>query len=205
MEETYVYLFVSRNKDNVGVKNFKQRKKVFILKGEGLYTNKLEKEWNNFVSEGQVGELSRFYVSVNPRDMEKVKRQLTHKLIEDEVNLFKIQSLVCALANRDENKSGRDWLLDIDKNCSEEQMYDIIEEINQKLYKYYEEKLGMKWDDSIPKCVCKRHIKTPNGWHVVTCRFNKKVLELSDYKDVLEIKDDGMFFVDSKRKEKNTH
>ena len=174
---------------------------MFILKGEGLYTNKLEKGWKQFVSDGQVGELSRFYVSVNPRDMEKVKRQLTHKLIEDEVNLLKIESFVCALANRDENKCGRDWLLDIDKNCSEKEMYDIIEEINQKLYKYYEENLGMKWDDSVPKCVCKRHTKTPNGWHVVTSRFNKKILEMSDHRGVLGLIDDGMFFVDSKRKE----
>ena len=202
MEEAYVYLFVSRNKDNAEVKNFKPRKRAFILKEEELNTSKLEKKWKQFVADGKVGELSRFYVSVNPRDMEKVKRQLTHRLIEDEINLFKIERTVCALANKDENKRGRDWLLDIDKNCSEEEMYDIIKEINQRLRKYCEENLGMKWDDSVPKCVCKRHTKTLNGWHVVTSRFNKKILEMSDHRDVLELIDDGMFFVTSERKEK---
>lgn len=59
--------FVSRNKDNKDVKDFKQRK-ISFLTDKSL--DELKGKFDAFVARGVKGELSRFYISVNERNNE---------------------------------------------------------------------------------------------------------------------------------------
>ena len=59
-----VVLFVSRNKDNKHLETFKERKVSFVTT-EGF--EEIKSQFQVFVNDGQVGEFSRMYVSINPR------------------------------------------------------------------------------------------------------------------------------------------
>ena len=67
----YVVLFVSRNKDNVGVENFEQRRMSFITHKE-IDDSRLIRDFENFVSNGVPGETCRMYYSINARDTKKI-------------------------------------------------------------------------------------------------------------------------------------
>ena len=57
----YVVFFVSRNKDNKDVPDFKERKMSFVVNDNYEYY-KLMRKFYDFVNKGLVGELSRFYI-----------------------------------------------------------------------------------------------------------------------------------------------
>ena len=57
-----VVLFISRNKDNSHVEGFKERKKAFVARFDGMIIpDWLEEEFNEFVKRGQPSEFSRMY------------------------------------------------------------------------------------------------------------------------------------------------
>ena len=66
--ELHNVLFVSRNKDNVDVENFKERRKAFV---STRTPEQLKADFDFFKNQGQPGETSRFYYSVNARDEKK--------------------------------------------------------------------------------------------------------------------------------------
>lgn len=81
MTDFKAVLMVSRNKDNKDVKGFKQRRRALLMTIEDLANLTHLALFKNFVEEGQKGELSRLYVSVNRRDVEKAKNKLIIHLL----------------------------------------------------------------------------------------------------------------------------
>lgn len=57
----FVVFFVSRNKDNKDIPNFKERKVSFVV-NDNYDQGKLIDKFNDFVNKGLVGELSRLYI-----------------------------------------------------------------------------------------------------------------------------------------------
>lgn len=106
-----VVLFVSRNKDNKLLVGFKERKKNFLTTKE---PEELQKEFNAFVNDGLVGEVSRFYISVNSRDNEKIQQSLQHYLLDNNVDMSKIDSKIASIAAKQENALEHKWLFDCD-------------------------------------------------------------------------------------------
>ena len=139
----YVGLFISRHKDNTNVENFKPRKKTFFTEDPFLNAS----DFMNFVFAGLPGEMSRFYVSVSPRNMEKTQKQLIHRLIDDPVDLSALNAIATSIAMRAENELEKKWLFDFD--CSEAFALNcFLEELEEK---------GLAHDE----------IRTPNGYSVI--------------------------------------
>lgn len=115
---SYVVTFVSRNKDNVGVKDFRPRVKNMLVDPR---TNEIDSLFTDFVNKGVKGEFCRCYLAINETDEEKVKVALAKFLIDEAVspsdwNLTKIQSKVAALSSLSQNKKTKHWLFDCDCN-----------------------------------------------------------------------------------------
>ena len=89
-----VVLFVSRNKDNKTVPNFTERRNAFTTTKE---LEQLHHQFQAFVAQGELGEMCRMYVSVNPRSNAKTFKALQHKLLDHEFNLSSLPQRVAAL------------------------------------------------------------------------------------------------------------
>lgn len=108
-----VVFFVSRNKDNRDVPNFKERKETFFQKS----AEDTERRFKHFVEDGQPGEYSRYYVSVNNRDMEKTQKDLMCYFVQNNlsVRLAGLETLACSMAMKPENAATKYWLFDLDE------------------------------------------------------------------------------------------
>ena len=71
-ETLNVVLFTSRNKDNRHVENFKERRESFVTT-LSADSEALKDRFDRFVQSGVDGEMSRMYISINPRSNEKRK------------------------------------------------------------------------------------------------------------------------------------
>lgn len=81
MSNLYVYLMRSRNKDNKGIPNFKQRDKTILEYKEN--EDKIIEEFKSFATKGVSGEQTRLYRSVNSRNEEKIIEEFTIRLLKD--------------------------------------------------------------------------------------------------------------------------
>lgn len=116
----------------------------------------------------------RAYVSVNTRDTEKTKRALQHALIDDTIDLEKIESKLAGIASKPENSLTKKWLFDCDLEPGK------FEDFLVDLENYYK--------GSYEK------YKTPNGFGVIVEHgFDTREI-LEKYKDV-ELKRDGLRFL----------
>ena len=169
MSDLKVYLFCSRNKDNKNVKDFKPRRRAFLA-----YTDDINSfyQFDDFVKHGVPGEMSRMYESINPRDEAKVRKALTAKLVlDDNIQIGKISSIAVSVAAKKGCAADRKWLLDVDTR----DRY-ILQDI-----------LSL-----IPGNVPRRKYITPNGFGIIVARgFDTRTL-LAKYKDICDIKKDGM-------------
>lgn len=187
--DIHVVLFTSRNKDNKHVKNFKERRISFI---SSKSPKELMSEFDIFVNNGVVGEMSRFYISVNPRDNEKVQKALIHYLIDNEIKVTKISSLLASIAAKVENKhktNGKNWLFDFDQienENIEEKLLDFIDDIIEEFH-------NTKTKKERPEPIIISH-KTPNGYAVVVNNgFDTRKL-LQKWTNVTLKKDDLLCF-----------
>lgn len=178
MNDTYrVVLFNSRNKDNKDIENFRQRSKSFLT----LYNkDKIFKEFQNFVKEGQAGETSRLYVSVNQVDYKSVMKEFTKFLIDKNFDYepHKVMTKLASLGSLKENKLTKHWLFDFDSADADlyNEFFREVREIAQK-------------GDSL--CWFKEKI-TPNGWHLVVSHgFDTREL-MKKWGDIVELKRDAM-------------
>lgn len=106
--------FVSRNKDNKDVKDFKQRK-ISFLTDKSL--DELKGKFDAFVARGVKGELSRFYISVNERNNESTIKDLQHYLLDHPTfSATKLESKVTSLAMQPQNAAEHKWLFDYDSS-----------------------------------------------------------------------------------------
>lgn len=117
---TYIVMFSSRNKDNKGLTNYKPRNYCFFTASTEK-TETLNKRFQQFAAQGVKGELSRCYISVNSRNMDRVRRKLIAELaMNDDLNLAKIESITVGLAMEKDCAATKYWLFDIDTNDVEE-------------------------------------------------------------------------------------
>lgn len=157
---TQTAFFASRNKDNVGVKNFKVRQKSLS------YTNEkeLREQFNLFVEQGVWGETSRCYVSFNETDEVKMCYSVVHELLnriqQGQVpDLNKLIQLAIGESNKKANLKTKKCLIDVDTKS-----IDIFEKVVDVLNK-----------DGIP---IELTYETPNGYHILCSRgLNPKLLE----------------------------
>ena len=127
-EDFYCVSFMSRNKDNKDVENFKQRRQSFLIDDfDELYTYRFIKKFLNFRDEGVKGELSRCYISFNLRDASKVRKSLLIDLIEDDdVSLTHMTSRIVSLAMKSGMNKTKRWMFDVD-TLDEDKVNEICE------------------------------------------------------------------------------
>lgn len=179
MEELGLILFVSRNKDNFGLPDFKQRKYQFLTNKAPDDPKNMDK-FQDFVSKGVNGELSRYYYSVNKRDSRKIQKDIIHYLIDNNVNISKLDSLASRIAAKPENRSENKWLFDFDIGL-------IAEHGTPKLDHFIEDIFEMSGDRDILESIS----DTITGYHIIVKHgFDTRIL-LEKYPNI-ELKRDDM-------------
>lgn len=91
-------LFVSRNKDNKHIPNFKERRYVRLTTKTA---EELKKDFDHWVAKGPEGEFCRFYMKINRRDPIKTKKKLIEELIfNDNFDLVAAEAKIAGIANK---------------------------------------------------------------------------------------------------------
>ena len=117
----------------------------------------------------------RIYKTVNARDFSKAWKMVATKLIEDHDNwMYRVDSLWKTCLMKPECKAERKILIDIDTK-------ELSDDIKKLLMNLNEQGVIKYW------------VETPNGTHIVSDKFDTRILE--GIKDI-EIKRDGYEFVD---------
>ena len=169
----YVVLFISRNKDNGEVAGFKERRKSFIT-NKGYDSVELLTDFYDFCNQGQYGEMSRMYMSVNTRNSSVIYKKLLHFIIDNpNFNLCSLSSKVAGLAAKKECALTKRWLFDfdIDDKAKMTEFCVDIKAIDAEIY-------------------IETH-KTPKGYAVITNRgFDTRSLFQKWTSDVTLKKDD---------------
>lgn len=169
-----VVLFVSRNKDNKNVKDFKERRNAFVTTKNA---EELFEKFSAFAREGLDGEMSRMYFSVNPRSNAKTFKALQHKMLDQKFNLSSLPQRVAALAALKENAYDSQhlkWMFDFDpvEGLDTEKLLQSFL-FNMKLC---HELTQTKCHETRPKMTVETY-KTPNGYAVVVDqRFDTREL-----------------------------
>lgn len=179
----HVAVFVSRNKDNKEVPDFKQRNRSFLTQKN---TEELEDLFDDFVRHGVPGEFCRMYISVNERKHEAVKKALQHHLIDNpDAGLVNIEKLVASLAMKSGTKLTKRFLFDYD---------DDKEKINEFVDDICSELLGTLVPAGTSTSCGVQVTETPNGFAVTTERgFDTREL-LKKWENVTVMRD-GVRFV----------
>ena len=131
-ENLKVVLFTSRNKDNKDVPGFKQRSKTFLTTKDKDDKTLID-EFENWSEQGLYGETSRFYISVNSRDSDKINKAFVHYLLNNpQISPASYPQRVASVAAKKENASEFKWLFDFDekKELIPEFISDIKNESN---------------------------------------------------------------------------
>lgn len=122
----HVVLFISRNKDNKDLENYKERRISFITHKT---PEELQQEFDDFVSHGQNGELCRMYYSVNARNPQKIYIELMHFLFDNpDFNLCSISPKLAGIAAKKECGLEKKWMFDFDID-DEEKVDEFVEDI----------------------------------------------------------------------------
>lgn len=146
-ELPYVVVFMTaRNKDNKNVKNFKQRKQAMFCTKD---MDKIYRKFEHFVEDGVPGEFCRLYVSLNARDVNKVKKALLHMLIDEDICFDYLDGIVAGIAARRENAAEKKWFFDFDLDSER-----AVCQFKNDIYK-------------IDATVDAYEVKTPHGYAVV--------------------------------------
>ena len=132
-----VIVFMSRNKDNKHIPNFKERRNAFTVPNKSLDTKDgnivINHLFHNFVKDGKPGELSRLYMSVNKRSNEKTFIALQHEMLNGKFNLATMPQRIASIAARKENAydpKNLFWLFDFDRieGLTDDEFEDKIQE-----------------------------------------------------------------------------
>ena len=110
----YVYLFISRNKDNLNIPGFRERKMSFLA-----YENshRVKTRWHEFLKDAKDGELCRMYRTVNKRDPRAIKKLLMIQLvIDDQFDFGHMDGKLAGCAAKKECDAEGKWLFDYDKD-----------------------------------------------------------------------------------------
>ena len=126
MSKYHTVLFKSRNKDNKHLEGFKERSKTFL---SDKSFNELSDKFEQFVDKGVEGELSRFYRSVNSRDIKKANTKLVHYLIDNpDFPPHKLQTKLVSLASEKNCAVENKWLFDCDFDGDAGTIQDFVQD-----------------------------------------------------------------------------
>ena len=171
-----VVLFVSRNKDNKDIENFKERRNAFVTTRD-KHDFRLIEDFNAFVRKGQPNEMCRMYFSVNPRSNEKTQKALLHQLIDEQYNMATMPQRIAAIAAKKENAADSKhlkWLFDFDPVEGEnldELVNAFVDDIN-----HYHNNTRTKNNEKRPPINIDGY-KTPNGYAIIVDqRFDTREL-----------------------------
>ena len=112
MKDLYVYMFRSRNKDNAHLSKFHERCKTILAYGED--EAKVRRDFERFAAESIPGEKTRLYRSVNRRDENKIREELTIRLIKDKPSMTKLNATLTSVAMQSSSRAESKWLFDFD-------------------------------------------------------------------------------------------
>lgn len=191
-------LFVSRNKDNKDVENFKQRRQSFLIDDfNEIYTYRFIQKFINFRNEGVSGELSRCYISFNLRDASKVRKNLLIDLIEDDdVSLTHMTSRIVSLAMKAGMNKTKRWMFDVD-TLDDDKVNEFLKELESYGFKGTDLKSFFTTESS-ELLYHKRN--TINGYAILVNRgFDTREI-LKDREDWVTLKRDDLIFMDWDRK-----
>jgi len=185
-KKMYVALFVSRNKDNKNLPNFKERREAFVT-NKSKDDQALFKRFRAFVDNGSENEVCRYYYSVNARDEEKIKKELLHYLIDHpEINLVAFEQKLASIAAKQENAAEKKWLFDFDVDN-----YDKKDEFINDIH------------NIDPEVEVLEEVKTPHGFGIIVNRgFDIRTLKEKWGSD-FELKRDDLVFVSMLITQKN--
>lgn len=127
-----VVMFVSRNKDNKDLPGFSERRTAFAT--TWLPDDpRLDRMFREFTEAGQKSETSRFYISVNDRDNQKIIAALQHYLIDERnnVNPAGLSLLTVRLAMKRENAATKARLFDFDSS-DKELLHEFVNDLKSR-------------------------------------------------------------------------
>lgn len=151
MSDKIVVLYVSRNKDNKHLEDFKERRISKLVEDN---PERIKREFDRFVENGRQGEFCRCYISLCARKEDVVKKKLIHALIDDDVDLTRIEAKIASLAMQPECAVEKKWLWDFDID-DEEQVKEFVNDILV-----------------ISPLMSIEYLKTVHGYSVITTRFD---------------------------------
>ena len=171
-----VVLFVSRNKDNKDIENFKERRNAFVTTRD-KHDFRLIEDFNAFVRKGQPNEMCRMYFSVNPRSNEKTQKALLHQLIDEQYNMATMPQRIAAIAAKKENAADSKhlkWLFDFDP-VEGENLDDLVNAFVDDI-NHYHNSTRTKNNEKRPPINIDGY-KTPNGYAIIVDqRFDTREL-----------------------------
>lgn len=179
MSNLYVYLMRSRNKDNKGIPNFKQRDKTILEYKEN--EDKIIEEFKSFATKGVPGEQTRLYRSVNSRNEEKIREEFIIRLLRDKPSMTQLNRTLASVAQQVQNRDESKWLFDFDVDDAI-LVKGFMEDINHF--------------SNIPLRYIEKH-KTPHGYAIVVEHgFDTREL-MEKWKDYdITLKKDELLFLD---------
>ena len=171
-----VVLFVSRNKDNKDIKNFKERRNAFVTTRD-KHDFRLIEDFNAFVRKGQPNEMCRMYFSVNPRSNEKTQKALLHQLIDEQYNMATMPQRIAAIAAKKENAADSKhlkWLFDFDP-VEGENLDELVNAFVNDINHYHNNTRTKNNEKRLPINI--DGYKTPNGYAIIVDqRFDTREL-----------------------------
>ena len=174
MKDLYVYMFRSRNKDNAHLSNFHERCKTILAYAED--EPKVRRDFERFAAEGIPSEKTRLYRSVNRRDENKIREELTIRLIKDKPSMTKLNATLTSVAMQSNSRAESKWLFDFD-----------VDDLATLI----------QFDNDLP--VAHRVYNTPNGYAIVVDHgFDTREL-MEKWKGYdITLKRDDLLFLDMK-------
>lgn len=175
-DDYVVVAYLSRNKDNKEVENFKERRRTRLCKVKDL---DLYDDFDEFVRRGRPGEFCRCYISQNARDMKRVRKKLLHFLVDtDEFDPVRLEAKVAGLAAESDCALTKRWFFD----------FDLDDEAEKDLF--VEDVYGFMVKGEVES------FKAPHGWAVcVDHGFDTRAL-LDRWGEVATLKRDDLVCVD---------
>lgn len=145
IQELHTVMFVTRRKDNKVLAinpAWHERRELHVAKLAFDETEPapfdafiaeaqmlMHESFKMFANKGADGEVSRMYVSLNAADNAKCQKVLMHKLIDQDVDMMKMNNLIASIVASPEARATRRWLIDCD--CSREETEQVLSEIRE--------------------------------------------------------------------------
>lgn len=199
-KDFYYVSFMSRNKDNKDVENFKQRRQSFLIDDfDEIYGYRFHQKFLNFRDEGVNGELSRCYISFNLRDASKVRKSLLIDLIEDEdISLTHMTSRIVSIAMKAGMNKTKRWMFDVD-TLDDDKVNEFLKELESYGFKRTDIETFFTTTENSELLYYYR--RTINGYAILVNRgFDTREI-LKNRKDWVTLKRDDLIFVDWDRKD----